>query len=144
MRPGCYHAPMGQLIFRGALSGDFSHADWTNPANPPPDSARPFRVTATSVVFDIIGKASTAEGAAEVDVGGLTIDAWIAYETGTGGFRRETSIVESSGQPLTTRIRLVSTEAVPGEVGRFHLALTNVGALTAVDVELVAGGRRLR
>lgn len=134
------------------LAGDFADDDWTNPANPVPDNARAFRVTSTKIQFEIIGRDGTGDGALEVDVAGLTVDAWVGYEgelrnpgdpSAGKTIRRGLSIVEANKAPLQGRVRLMATEAELGGTGRLNLALTNVGALAAVHVKIVSGARPL-
>ena len=138
-----------------ALAGDYSDTDWTDPANTPPANARAFKSTRRSVLFELVGRASTNPDAAEVDLGALLVDAWLGYESRAlrdptnpvlgKVIRRGQSIVEASptSSALLGRIRLVATDVTPGTVCRLHLELTAVGALTAVEVVLVEGGRLL-
>ncbi len=145
---------MPQLVRRLALAGNFADDDWTNPANPVPDNARPFRVTSTSIQFELIGRDGTGDGALEVDVAGLTVDAWVGYEgelsdpsdpSAGKTIRRGLSIVEADANslPLSGRVRLIATDAESGGIGRLNLNLTNVGALAAVHVKIVSGARPL-
>lgn len=130
------------LIRRLALSGDFADADWTNPANPPPDTARELKVTSSPMRFALIGKASTADDAAGADLGALTVDAYLVTKVGDG-YARSKSVVEIEGDVLSGKVILVAGDVARGDVVRLHLALTGVGALTALDVELLSGGRPL-
>jgi hypothetical protein len=143
---------MPQLVRRLALAGDFADADWTNPANPVPDNARPFRVVAQQIQFEIVGRDGTGDGAIEVDVAGLTVDAWVGYEgelrdpsnpSAGKTIRRGLSIVEATASTISGRVRLLATDCELGGVGRLNLALTNVGALAAVHVRIVSGARPL-
>lgn len=140
------------LLRRLVLSGDHVDPNWTDPSVEVPDNARAFVATASRVVFDVIGKASGDPGAAEADVGAMLVDAWVGYEGGLRDpadpaagktIRRGLSVVEESGQALSARIRIVATDVVEGSTCHLNLALTVVGALPAVDVILVAGGRPL-
>lgn len=141
-----------QLIRRLALTGDYADTDWTNPANPVPDNARPFKVVAGQILFEIIGRDSAGDGGNEVDVGAMLVDAWVGYEGGdrepgnpSAGktIRRGLSVVEAEGAARSGRIRLVATDARPGDVGRLNLTLTGVVGLPAVHVRVVAGARPL-
>ena len=132
------------------LSGDYADLDWTDPAVAIPGNARTFKATAETIIFEVIGKASTAEDADQADVGAMVVDAWVGWESRsastTGGrpaITRGQSVVEATGGTLGTRIRVESTGATRGDVGRINLTLTGVAALTAVDVVIVSGARPL-
>lgn len=129
--------PVIQRINLGAA--DFAHLDWTDPANAPPQSARPFRCTAQRVVFDIIGKADTTEDGASVDVGAMVVDGFLWFADGD---RRGVTVIETGGSPLSTRIRLEAQGEIRAEA-RINLTLTGV-AIAACEVRLVSGGRLLQ
>jgi hypothetical protein len=140
------------LARRLALSGDFADLDWTDRANAVPDNARPFKATASEIVFEIIGRDATGDGANEVDVGSMVVDAWVGYEgplrdpadpTQGRTIRRGLSVVEAEGTTRSARIRLVATDARPGEIGHINLTLTNVAGLASVHVRVVSGARVL-
>jgi len=129
------------LIRRISLSGWTFDTDWTDPANPPPDSSPRLRFTNSTVQFALVGKDGLGDGAANVDVGTLTVDAWLGLETG-GQMRRGATIAEATGEELSGRVHLVSNDAIPGTIGRLNIAnLTNVGALPALWVYLLGGAR---
>ena len=134
------------------MAGDFADPDWTDPANPVPDTARAFKATSGKIQFEVIGRAGTGDDAIEVDVGGLTVDAWVGYEGSDRNpadpsagktIRRGLSVVEATGGTLSGRIRLVATDAEVGGRGRLNLILTNVGGLPAVHVRIISGARLL-
>jgi hypothetical protein len=142
---------MSQRIRRLALTGDYADDDWTDPANPVPQNARRFKVLAPRLLFDVIARASTDTDAEEVDVGAMVIDAWVGYEsrprdpsdpTGPKTIKRGQSVVEATTKTLSTRIRLESTGTELGAAAVLNVTLTGV-AVSAVDIELVDGGRLL-
>lgn len=131
------------LIRRIALSGDYADADWTDPANTPPDNLRRIKVLAPESVFAIEGKVDASEGAGPASVGTLTVDAWLGTLLPAGGIARGESVVEAKGSPLKGQVMLVASDLVPGTIAVLNLALTNVGALAAVDVRVLRGARVL-
>ena len=91
--------------------------------------------------FALVGKSGTSDAATNVDIGTLTVDAWLGLEIGSGVIRGQT-IIEATGAELSTRIRIVSTDVTPGRYGWLNLAtFTNVGALPALWVYLISGAR---
>jgi hypothetical protein len=134
----------GEILIRKlSLSGWTFDTDWTDPANTPPDNARRLRFTSPTVQFALVGKDGTGGAALDVDVGTLTVDAWLGVEVGTQ-VRREASLVEATGSELSSRIRIISTDVIPGTIGRLNIKnLTNVGALPALWIYLLHGARPL-
>ncbi len=140
------------LLRQLKLSGDYADTDWTNPANPAPDNARRFKVTSKKIVFEIEGRVGTDAQAAEQDVGGLEVDAWVGYEAGLRDpsdpslghvIRRGLSVVEAMNSPLPGRVRLLASDTQVGGTGRLNLNLTSVGGLAAIHVRIVSGARPL-
>ena len=130
--------PIRRLDLSGGWVGD---DDWTNPANVPPQTARRLKFTSSAVHFALVGKSGTSDAATNVDIGTLTVDAWLGLEIGSGVIRGQT-IIEATGAELSTRIRIVSTDVTPGRYGWLNLAtLTNVGALPALWVYIISGAR---
>jgi|SRR5690606_17295309 len=129
------------LIRRLVLSGDFADDDWTDPANAPPDTARPIKCTSCPMVFALQGRESEDADAAVVDVGALEVDAYVATKLGDGYVRGKTLVEADSA--LSARIKLVATEAQPGDIVRLNLTLTGVDTLPVLDVHLLSGGRPL-
>ncbi len=135
------------------LSGDYADLDWTDPANTPPASARPFKSTSREVIFELVGRASTDNDAAEVDLGALEVDAWLGYESRAlrdptdpsqgKVIRRGLSSVEATMATIPGRVRMVASDVTPGTTCRLNLTLTIVGALVGLEVVLVEGGRLL-
>ena len=132
------------------LSGDYADLNWTDPAVAIPGNAGRFKATAETIIFEIIGKASTDEDAVQADVGAMVVDAWVGWESrsavtsgGRPAITRGQSVTEATGGTLGTRIRVESTGATRGDVGRINLTLTGVGGLTAVDVVTISGARPL-
>jgi hypothetical protein len=129
------------LIRRISLAGWAFDTDWTNPANAPPDNARRLKFTSSTVLFAVVGKDGTGDAALDVDVGTLTIDAWLGLEVG-GQVRRGGSIVETRASELNARILLKANDAVPGMFGYLNISsLTNVGALASLWVYILSGAR---
>lgn len=128
-------------IRRIILAGWAFDTDWTDPANPPPDNSPRLRFTSSTVQFALVGKDGLGDGAANVDVGMLTVDAWLGIETG-GQMRRGASLAEATGKELSGRVHLVSNDAIPGTTGRLNIAkLNKVGGLPALWVYLLGGAR---
>lgn len=132
------------------LSTFAGDADWTDPANSPPNSARRFKVVAAEVMFEIVALAGTAPDADQVAVGTLEVDGWVGYDgpgLPLGGktvptIRRGQSLVEAFGSTLSTAVRFKARNAEVGGVGRLNLTFT--GALpAAVEVRIVSGARLL-
>jgi hypothetical protein len=129
------------LIRRISLAGWAFDTDWTDPANVRPDNVRRLKFASSTVLFALVGKASGADDALDVDIGTLTVDAWLGLEVG-GQVRRGGSIIESRGSELNARILLKANDAVPGRYGYFNIAsLTNVGALASLWVYILSGAR---
>lgn len=130
--------PIRRLDLSTGWVGD---TDWTDPGNPVPSSARRLKFTADKVQFSVVGKSGTEDSATDVDVGLLTVDAYLGLEIG-GQIRRGLLVSEAMGSPQSGRIRLVSTDVVAGRFGYFNVAaLANVGALPALWIYLISGAR---
>jgi hypothetical protein len=135
--------PDEQIVRRiSTASGFVGDADWTNPANSRPDAARLIEAVATEIHFIIEGRASNEPDAALVDVGGLTVDAWLAFEV-AGGVRRHVSIVEAAGSELSGRVKLVASDVAIGDRVALNLVSFTAPAAPAHWVRVVSGGRVL-
>jgi len=139
------------ILRRLKLSGDYSDADWTNPANAPPDNARPFKATRDKIVFELIARTGTGDDADEVDIGALQVDAWVGFEgelrepgnpAAGRTIRRGLTVVEATNSTIPGRVRLLASDAEVGGVGRLNLALTGV-AIPALHVKIISGARPL-
>jgi hypothetical protein len=132
----------------------WTDADILDPATDIPGYMRPFRATSTQVLFDVYGKASTAVGATEVTVGAMTIDAFVAWESGSvrapgtsppgterPSLRRGETILEAAGAVAPGVTRIIA-EAEKGATGYLRLDLAAIAA-PALEVVLVRGGRPL-
>jgi hypothetical protein len=129
------------LIRRISLAGWTFDTDWTDPANAPPSNAPRLKFTSSTVLFAVVGKDGTGDAALDVDVGTLTLDAWLGLEVG-GQVRRGSSIVETRASELNARILLKANDAVPGMFGYLNISsLTNVGALASLWVYIISGAR---
>jgi hypothetical protein len=129
------------LIRRISLAGWTFDTDWTNPANSPPDNARRLKFTSTTVQLALVGKSGIEDAATQVDVGTLTVNAWLGMEV-AGAIIRGQTIVETVSSELGTRIKIISTDVTPGAYGRFNIVnLTNIGGLPALWVYLISGAR---
>lgn len=131
------------IVRRLALSGDYADTDWTDPAIAMPDNARRIKVTGDQLIFALRGKSEASDAGTDVDVGTLTVDAYLVSELGGTGRARGETLVEVKGDVVLGKIKLVGNDLARGEIVRLHLALTNVGALAALDVQLLTGGRVL-
>lgn len=133
-----------QLLRRINLADGFTgDADWTNPANTPPAAAGRLVATSSKILFGLIGKASTEDGAAGEDMGSMTFDAWIGLDVG-GGVSRYTSVKEANGGvELAARVLTVEDDVEVGETYRLNIAsLTNVGP-ASLWVYVISGARIL-
>jgi hypothetical protein len=129
------------LIRKCSLAGWTFDTDWTDPANAPPDNARRLKFTRSTVQFALLGKDGTGDAALDVDVGTLTVNAWLGIQVGTQ-VRRGATIVEAIGSELKSRIHVVSRDVIPGTFGWLNIAnLTNVGGLPALWIYLLGGAR---
>ena len=122
----------------------FTDTDWLDPAlSPPiPDNARRFRILDTEMRFALRGRADSTPGAADVDLGAMTVDAYVLIELRDGGLTRGKTIIEVELSPLDSQIYMRSTGLPRGLVGRLHLDLAVVSA-PVIDVLLLDGGRPL-
>jgi hypothetical protein len=144
LEPGeCGRMPDEQIVRRiSTASGFTGDADWTNPANQRPDAARLIEAVATEIHFTIEGRASNEPDASLVDVGALTVDAWLAFEV-AGGIRRHVSIVEVAGAELSGRVKLVATDVTIGDRVALNLVSFTAPTAPAHWVRVVSGGRVL-
>jgi hypothetical protein len=111
----------GLLIRRLNLTGWTFDAAWTDPANVPPMGARRLKFTMPTVQFALVGKDGTGGAALDVDVGTLTVNAWLGMKVGTQ-VRRGATIVEATGSELSSRIHIISNDAIPGTFGWLNIA----------------------
>jgi hypothetical protein len=117
------------LVRRLAPTGDYTDTDWTNPATPPPDNARAIKLVDSTLEVALQGKASDADDAAVVDVGGLLVDAYLVTKVGEG-FVRGPSIGDliNDGDPVSGKMLLRFPDVARGTTVYLHLALTGVQA----------------
>lgn len=122
--------------------GVFVDTDWMDPAVVPPDTARRFVATGGDLQFALRGRASSADNAAAVDLGAMTVDAYVLRELPDVGVTRGKSVAEVEGGPLAGEIALVSSDVPRGSFCRLHLDLAAVTA-PVIEVVLLAGARML-
>jgi hypothetical protein len=132
-----------QEIRRINLGGGFTgDSDWTIPSNAPPAAAKRLRATSNTMKFALVGRASTADGAAQASLGSMTVDAWLGLEVG-GGMARHASVSEAAGEVGKAQVVLVEMDCIPGQVYRLNIsALASVTA-AAVWVYVLSGGNPL-
>ena len=131
-----------QLIRKIVSPGPtYADTDWLDPAVTIPDNARQIKILSRPVVFALRGRASSAEDAAIVSLGSMTVDAYMLVEHPGGGTSRGYSIVEAEGAAVPGQL-LFESNVVPGRIGRLHLSLATMSA-PVIDVLLLSGGRPL-
>jgi len=117
--------------------------NWTDPANPIPDTVRPMRILRPEVSFAFVGKAGTQVDAAGQDVGSLAINAWVATEI-DGAIVRGLDIEERVSVSLSARISVTAQGLTPGSTAWLNIEnLANVGVLPALWVYILSGARLL-
>ena len=130
------------LIRKIVTSGPaYTDTDWLDPAVTLPDNARRIKVLSRPVVFALRGRASSAEDAAIVSLGAMTVNAYMLIEHDDGGTSRGYTIAEAEGAPVPGQL-LFESNVVSGLIGRLHLSLAVVTA-PVIDVLLLSGGRPL-
>lgn len=129
-----------QEIRRINLGGGFTgDSDWTVPANTPPAAAKRLRATNTTMKFALVGKASTADDAANESLGTMTVDAWLGLEVGDG-MARHASVSEAAGVVGKSQVVLVEADCIPGQVYRLNIAALASVSAGALWVYILDGG----
>jgi hypothetical protein len=124
-------------------SGFVRDQDWTDPANPIPDTVRPMWVLRPEVTFAFVGKDGTEVDAAGQDVGFLKINAWVATEVG-GEIVRGLDIEERVSVSVSARISVTAQGLIPGSKAWLNIEnLGEVGTLPALWVYILSGARPL-